>query len=73
MLEELEADVVHDRVSVELALKKVIHFARVNFDLELSEEQMQMKLKQIKEGVNLERIQKQLGSISMITASEESI
>jgi len=73
MLEELEDNIVKDKVSFELAFQNLIQFAREAFDLELSESQIQAKLKNIRDGVNLERVRKSLGAISMLGKKEEAI
>lgn len=43
-LDSIEHEIASEEVSSDEALRKVVHFARANLDLELSEKQMQNKL-----------------------------
>ena len=67
VLDEIEEEVHNGRVSVERAMKRVIDFARQNFNLDLSEDQLKNKITQIKSGVNVDRVKQQLRSISALT------
>lgn len=65
-LEEIEIDVTSGRTSVEKAMESIISFSSTNFNLELSHEQLDLKIQSIKNGVNLDRVKVQLRSIQSL-------
>lgn len=72
-LDSIEHDVVNGQVSVEEALKSVVHFARNNLDLELSDKQMQSRLAKVKDGINLSKVTKLLSIVSSLHTEGDSI
>ena len=63
-LEELEAEAELVRVPIKRTLASVVSFARDNFDLDLSEDLLTVKLEQIRSSVNIGRVCQQLNSIA---------
>ena len=72
-LEDLESEAESVDADTEQILRKVTDFARTNFQLQISEEQLGAKIAQIKSSVNLGRVASQLDQIAVFTQQIDNL
>ena len=60
LLESIETDVCADRLGLDAALTKVVHFASTNFNLDLSEDLLKRKIDSLRNSVSLAHVKDQL-------------